>query len=170
MAKRGGSKYQVDLSIEFDGLDEMVQTYDNMIDAIDNRLGAGLNEYAALVEEGAKALTFKDYGDLEESIHAEPAKWKGGDRLEASVGTNLEYALRLHEQPYKPGTRPKYDRGIKIDDYYIDGRGRRTRNRRNWRGQPPGRKFISRAVDVTEDDFREIMTEAYRDVLRGRRR
>lgn len=169
MAKRRRSRYQVDLGVQFDGLDELIQTYDNMIDSIDDRLAEGLNEYAALVEEGAKALTFKDYGDLETSINAEPAKWRDGV-LQASVGTNLEYALRLHEQPYKPGERPKYDNGIKIDDYYIDGRGRRTRNRPSWRGEEPGRKFLARAVSVTEEDFQEIMAEAYADVLRGRKR
>ena len=158
----------MNLDIHFDGLDDLVLELDNMIDAVDDELKRGLNEYAALAEEGSKALTFKDYGDLEESINAEPARMVGGV-WEASVGSNMVYALRRHEEQYKPGVRPKYDRGIKIENYYVDGRGRRTRVKPNWRGQPPGRKFISRAVQATEKDFEEIMDEALQNVLKGRR-
>jgi len=162
-------KHAFDLEIRFDGLDDMIVELDNMIDAVDGRVQKAMNEYSALVEEGAKALTFRDYGDLEDSIHAAPAKLQNG-AIEGSVGSNLSYALRLHEQPYKPGTRPKYDRGIKIPGYYVDGKGRRTRDKPTWRGEVPGRKYLTRAVDVTENDYEEIMAEALDDLLKGKGR
>lgn len=124
-------------------------------------------EYGMLVEEGTKALAPHDEGNLEDNINFERAKREGtGVSVEGGV-SNVEYAVIRHEAPYRGGRGPKYDDGAKYPNYYIMGRGARTRSKPSWRGYVPGRKFLDNAITATEQDFIEMNKRALDRTLRG---
>ena len=161
-----GFGFQIDIR----GLADMEQQLEGMTEDFERNLSDSMNEYGMLLEEGARSLSHRDGGQLEASIDFYSLTKKGGV-MEGSVGSDLKYALKRHEDPYKLGTtRDKYDAGVKETDYYVDGLGRRTRQQPAWRGLKPGRKYVERAVVATEDEFEEILAEALDKTLRGRGR
>lgn len=143
------------LSIEWDGLAELEEKFEKMDEEFEKNLVQGYTEYGMLVEEGSRALAQRDTGDMEESIVFGKARMEG-DTVIVEGGSNSPYALRRHEEPYRPGVHDKYDNGAKFEDYYLNGRGRGTYQKGPWRGQKPGRKFMQRAIDVTENDYNEM--------------
>lgn len=156
------------IRIEWDGLDELAEMFDEMDKAVERVAMQEFTKYGLLVEEGAKALAFKDRGELEASINFDQAR-KEGNLIVVEGGTNLKSSLRLHEAPYKPGVRPKYDSGALFERYYNNGRGEKTRAKSAWRGYQPGRKFLSNAILATEDDFDEMNERILKRVLEGER-
>lgn len=154
------------MNIEWDGLDELATLFGDMDDLMVHNLKAAMTDYTLLVETGARKLAQRYEGNLMRSIIAGPVSATAG-LVTGSVGTNLVYAWRRHEEPYRRGKHPLYDAGIKIEDYYKDGLGRKTRQKSSWRGQMPGRKFLERAVNVTEIDFEDIFDAALEATLRG---
>lgn len=154
------------LRIEWDGLD-IANEFDDMDSLFMRNLLKGMTKYSFLVEEGGRALAQRYGGDLEESIIAAAVAVRHGMVI-GSVGSNLAYAWRRHEEPYRMGKHPLYDAGIKIEDYYKNGLGRRTTAKGTWRGQIPGRKFLERAVAATEDEFEQIMADVLEKTLGGR--
>lgn len=165
MASNGNFAFAID----FSGLEDFVRELGG--DAkrdFDNHLEDGMKEYGSLLEEGGQALAGYDGGDLETSIQFDRFE-RSGNAMEGSVGSDLEYAWRRHEEEYREGEFDKYDAGVKYEEYYVDGRGEETRekDRTAWRGLPAGRKYLERAMVATEDDFNEIMGEVYDKTLRG---
>lgn len=158
----------LNFNFELDGLSDFEDSLKDMEKDFKRNVEDGMREYSMLAEEGSKSLAPRDSGDLEASIHAEAPVWRG-TTIESGVGSNLSYALRRHEAPDKPGERDKYDNGVKEEGYYVDSKGRRTRQKASWRGQMPGRKYIERPVAATEDEFEQIMAEALDKTLGGRR-
>lgn len=79
----------------------------------------------------------------------------------------MKYALRVHEQPENKGVRAKYQRGVKYPEYYKNGRGENTRNKPNVNGYKPGRKYLTNAVKVTEDDWNIMCERILARVLEG---
>lgn len=156
------------IQIEWDGLAELEEMFKEMGAAIDEIAMQEYTKYGLLVEEGAKALAFKDRGELEQSINFDRAR-KEGNLIVVQGGTNLKSALRLHESPYKPGVRSKYDSGALFERYYNNGRGEKTRAKSAWRGYQPGRKFLSNAVLATETEFDETNDRILKRVLEGER-
>lgn len=153
--------------IEVPGIDDLLADLDRMPEDLEANLTDAMTEYGLLLEEGARELVHYDGGDLLTSLEFKPLKKLNG-AIEGAVGSELQYAMRRHEEPYRPGTHDKYDNGVKFVKYYLNGRGRRTLRKPNWRGLKPGRKFLERASVATEEDFAEIMGEAYDKTLRGR--
>lgn len=162
MANRRGLNLTVDLS----ALEDFGQDLGKMRKDLMQNLASGMRKFDKLAEEGSRKLAPYDSGDLASSIKAEPVQVRG-TTVTGEVGSNLAYALRVHEEPGRKGRFPKYDAGVKEDDYYVDGLGRRTRERAAWRGQAPGRKYIERAVVVIEEDFDRIFAEALEKTLKG---
>lgn len=158
----------LNFKFELDGLDDFEKDVKSMEKDFKRNLEQGMREYSMLAEEGSRSLAPRDSGDLESSIHAEAPVWKG-DTLESGVGTNLSYALSAHERPAVPGTRDKYDNGVRSVKYYLNGKGRRTFRKAGWRGMKAGRKYIERAIVETEDEFEQIMAEALDKTLGGSR-
>lgn len=152
--------------VEFAGLDEFIEQMDGWEEEFSRNLNEGMDEYGMLLEEGSRSLAPYDDGGLETSIEFKPLRHVG-KTVEGEVGTDKEYALKRHEAPYKPGVHDKYDGGVKFEDYYLNGRGRRTYRKGKWRGLPAGRKYIERAVVSTEPDFEDIMIEVQENTLRG---
>ena len=142
--------------IEWEGLDELVEEFEKMDEDFSRVAQEEYTEYAKLVEEGTRALAFKDESDLEESITSDEAEVRG-DEITTEVGSSSKKALRLHEQPARQGTYPKYDNGAKFDDYYQDGLGLGTRMKPSWRGMRPGRKYMERAILATVPDYNKML-------------
>lgn len=159
MASSGSS-----VTFEWHGMDNFIGDLDEMEESFKSFVSTGMERYSLLVESGGRALAFRYGGDLEQSIIAANIAVRNGMVI-GNVGTNLIYAWRLHEQPYGRKIRDLYDNGIRIRGYYVLGRGRRTRDKVSFRGQVPGRKFLERAVDATEEEFYILMNEAYARAL-----
>lgn len=153
-------------NIEIDGLIEFIMACETAEDDLIDAVMDAMNTYTLLVETGGKALAHRFSGELEESIKASAAAIENG-MVVGAVGSNLSYAWIRHEQPYRPGTHDMYDRGVLFKKYYLNGRGRRTHRKSKWRGQLPGRKYLERAVNVTEGNFETIMTRAMEQILGG---
>lgn len=156
-----------DIQIQWEGLTELIAFLDGFEDLLKANLKLGLTDHSLQVETGARALAHRYGGDLEESILAAAIAENNG-MLIVSVGSNLAYAWKRHETPYRMGSKGDlHDGGITIKDYYISSRGERTRNKASWRGQMPGRKFLERAVVATEDDFWTMCEDALDQSLGG---
>jgi hypothetical protein len=152
--------------IKWDGLDELLKQLDGFEDDLKRITKQEYTEYGQLVEEGARELAPKDTGDLAASIVASGAKLRG-NQLEVTVGSNLKYALRRHEEPYRYGMYPKYDNGSKFPNYYIYGRGRITLSKAKWRKKAPGRKYLTNAIDATQSEYSEMNQRILKRALGG---
>ena len=140
------------IRIEWEGLDQLAESIERAEQDIDRILLEEYTGYGLLVEQGAKALAPHDEGDLEASIHFDPATATlNGVQVEG--GSNAKHALIRHERPYSERTHNKYSNGAKFPDYYQDGRGERTRAKPTWRGYEPGRKYLENAIKATEEDY-----------------
>ena len=145
--------------LEWDGLDQLVRIMEEMNDEKDAIIIEEYTRFGLLVEEGTKALAPHDKGDLEDTIHSEPAK-RDGDGISTEVYVGSEYGVYQHELVPRSGEHPKYENGAKFPGYYKDGKGARTRSKPGWRGEEPGRKYLERAVELTDDDFTEMNERA----------
>lgn len=152
-------------SLDWDGLEELAQYFDRMEDAFVRILKEEYTKYGMLLEEGAKALAPEDEGDLVDSLNFTGLKVTGNG-VEGEVGSNLVYALRRHEEPYRGGSHPKYQRGSKFPNYYKNGRGATTRAKGSWRGFPAGRKYLENAVKATEDYYNEMLQRILERAIR----
>ena len=152
-------------SLDFEGLDEFINDLNNMENVFKQVLKAEFTNYGMLLEGGARQLAPEDDGDLAASIVFSGVKFNGAD-ISGEVGTNLVYALRRHEEPYRNGTFPKYSRGAKFPNYYQNGRGVTTRGK-SWRGIPAGRKYLENAVKATTQDYDEMIERIINRTLQG---
>lgn len=150
---------------EWEGLAELEQYFETMEEAFLSILKDEFTKYGLLLEEGGKALAPEDDGDLAASINFSGLNVTS-EGVEGSVGTNLVYALRRHEEPYRLGKFPKYSRGAKFPDYYHNGRGVTTRGK-SWRGYPAGRKYLANAVLATEEYYQEMLQRILERTLNG---
>lgn len=151
--------------VEFEGLEELRRMFETMPQRFEELLIEEMTRYAMLLEEGTKALAPKDKGDLEDSINFSRPQ-RDGQGVSFEGGSNLEYALRRHEEPYRNGKHPYYDNGAKFPDYYQNGRGARTRSKGSWRGEKAGRKYLERAVNLTEQDWNDMLERVLERCLR----
>lgn len=156
----------MEIGLEFHGLKELEDALVKRELEVVTIAIKHMNRYTNLVEKGARALAQRFDGDLEQSIIAAKSALRSGV-IVGSVGTNLVYAWRRHEEPYKPGLRHLYHRGAKLENYYLNGLGERSRNKETWRGVLPGRKYLQNAVTVTEQDFDEFMEDALAEIIGG---
>ena len=124
-----------------------------------------MTRFTLNVQGDAQKLVSVDSGELQSSIHTLPAR-ETSEGIVTSVGTNNEYALRRHEEPYKQGVRPKYERGTKFDMYYINGRGYGTRNQPGVGQYKAGRKYMQNAVLYNESNFGKMCENILREVLK----
>lgn len=146
-----------DFAIELHGIDELIHLLNVAEKDIDRIVQEELSKFGKHVESVTKKLVHQDEGHLSDSINFDNA-YKEGNSYIVSGGSNLPYALRRHEEPYRPGVHDKYLHGRHYPDYYVDGRGRGTRYKANYKGYEPGRKYLENAVKATESDY-DILTE-----------
>lgn len=151
-------------NIEWEGLEEFSNALDKMDQEAEKIIMDEMTEFGMLAEEGTKALVHHDHGDLEDSINFDKAKKEGG-RIIVRGGSNIVYALRRHEEPYRMGVHHKYERGRKFPGYYVDGRGQGTRGKPSWRGYKPGRKYMENAIKAIEPDYDKMNARALERIL-----
>lgn len=124
------------------------------------------NEVLTNTEADAKNLAPRDKGDLENSIRASKAVYSRGN-VSGTVGSNLVYALRRHEEKPRMGTYNKYENGVKYVDYYINGRGEMTRAKQEVHGHQPGRKYLTNASLINEENWTNNIKDAIADSYKG---
>ncbi len=151
-------------NIEWEGLQEFSDALDKMEEEAESIIMEEMTEFGMLAEEGTKALVHHDHGDLEDSINFGKAQRKG-ENIVVEGGSNMAYALRRHEEPYRMGVHHKYERGRKFPNYYIGGRGRGTHNKPMWRGYKPGRKYMENAIKAIEPDYNKMNERALKRIL-----
>jgi hypothetical protein len=151
--------------LEWEGLPELEQYFDLLEESFLAILKDEYRKYGLLLEEGGKALAPEDEGDLAASINFSGLTVTA-DGVEGSVGTNMVYALRRHEEPNRMGTFPKYSRGAKFPNYYVNGRGATTRGKA-WRGYPSGRKYLANAVLATQSYYEQMLQRILERALNG---
>ncbi len=154
------------LKIEWTGLRELQQEFKTMNKRFNLILLDEMDKIGLSCEEYAKALSPRDSGDLENSIHSTQATVEGRSFV-VYVGTNMEYATYVHELNNVRAVGDKYERGVKYPNYYIRGRGTGTRQKPNVKGYQPGRKFLQHAVILTDQHFEKAMERALERLLEG---
>lgn len=153
------------IQVDWQGLEEFERFLDHVEESLERVMKEEYKKYGLLLEEGAKALAPEDTGDLAASINFSGLQVTGSG-IEGTVGTNLVYALRRHEEPYRGGTYPKYDRGSKFPNYYVNGRGAGTRHKA-WRGYPAGRKYLENAVKACQSYYEEMLERILHRAMNG---
>lgn len=153
-------------SIEWEGLDEFKKLIKEAPKKFDRLVREELTDIGLVAEGYAKGLSPRDSGDLEDSIFSTKASKKGGVYV-VYVGTNMEYARYVHELFNPMGRGDKYERGVKYPNYYIGGRGKRTREKPNVKGYRPGRKYIRNAIVLTEPDVEKAMERVITKMWEG---
>lgn len=151
-------------NIEWEGLQEFSDALDKMEEEAEKIIMEEMTEFGMLAEEGTKALVHHDEGTLEDSINFSRAKKINGE-IVVEGGSNVVYALRRHEEPYRLGAHDKNKNGRHYPGYYIDGRGRGTRGKPNWRGHQPGRKYMENAINAIEPDYNKMNERALKRIL-----
>ena len=154
------------ISVKWDGLQEFADLLEGMEHEVERIAIEEMTKYGLLVEEVTKALAPKETGDLEQSINFGKAQ-REGQEIVVAGGSNLPYALKRHEAPYKMGIRDKYDNGAVFEDYYIGGKGRRTLRKPTWNGYKPGRKFLQNAINATEKEYDKMNERILERLLGG---
>lgn len=151
--------------VEWEGLDEFLDLLENMTSRFEYILIDEYRKYGMEVEAGSRALAPEDGGDLASSINfSNPKRIVGGIMVEG--GSNSVYALRRHEEPYRMGSFPKYDKGGKFPNYYYNGRGLTTQGK-SWMGYPAGRKFMENAIKALEGYYNDMLERILGRVMRG---
>lgn len=153
--------------IEWDGLKELKSEMKSAPARFEKLIIQELNEIGLTTEKYAKALVARDSGDLEDSIFSTKAKNYGGMYV-VYVGTNNEYARYIHELYNPNGLNDKYERGVRYPNYYIGGRGKRTRDKPKLKGYTPGRKYLRNAVVLSEADVEAAMERVLTKLLEGK--
>lgn len=153
----------MDISFEFVGMDKFA----DMIAGVPKRFEAILQEelkkVALQAERYARQLAPYDTGDLEASINTSDVYHEGSMYI-VYIGTNKEYAKYVHELN-SSRVGDKYEKGIKLKNYYIGGRGKRTRDKPNIRGYAPGRKYLKNALVLTETHLKVAMDRTIKRVF-----
>ena len=152
--------------IEWEGLDEFKKLIKDAPKKFDRLVREELTDIGLVAEGYAKGLSPRDSGDLENSIFSTKASKSGGVYV-VYVGTNMEYARYVHELFNPTGRGDKYERGVKYTNYYIGGRGKRTREKPNVKGYRPGRKYIRNAIVLTEPDVEKAMERVITKMWEG---
>ena len=124
-----------DFNIEFQGLDELIALFESQSRSVENEMVRQMKRYKSVVEGGTKRLAPVDTKALEKSITSTDVR-RNGNEYYFLVGSDLEYALKMHEHTGNWGecTQLKQSRG-------------------GWRGYIPGDKFLQNAIYASEEDW-----------------
>ncbi|MCQ9290703.1 HK97 gp10 family phage protein [Staphylococcus hyicus] len=151
-------KRRVDINtIQVEKLQKKVETTNR---EFVNTLIENVELFSAQMESDSKDLAPADSKELEQSINS-ITNYRNGV-VSSITGSNLEYALRRHEEEYRKGTYHKYHKGVKFTDYYINGRGELTREKKSVRGKLPGRKYLSNAVKINRKNWSTTLKDSFK--------
>ncbi|MFO3718494.1 HK97 gp10 family phage protein [Staphylococcus felis] len=116
------------------------------------------------MEDDSKALAPVDSRDLEQSINSKTSYSKG--IVSSVTGSNLEYALRRHEEQPRIGKYNKYHKGVKYKDFYYNGRGELTRAKENVNDFQPGRKYLTNASLINRKNWNTTLIDSFKESWR----
>lgn len=159
------SNGKISVNIEVEGFEEFANAVEKMPKVLKHNLSKQLGYAALTAERFSRQLAPRDTGELEDSIHAGAVK-REGNSLAVYIGTNMEYATYVHELSSKR-VGDKYDKGVKITNYYINGRGKQTRDKSSVKGYQPGRKYLRNAIVLTEPYVTKAVNRAIEQTLGG---
>lgn len=134
-------------SIEFEGLDEFIELLESSSDQVESEVIKEMNGYAKHVEGGAKSLAPVDTHELVDSLTSSEVQHVGSTYF-FTIGSDKEYALRMHEWQGNWGVRTQLQQAKK------------------WRGYTPGNKYLENAVRATENDWNKAMENVLNRVIR----
>lgn len=143
------------IRIEFDDLERFGHKCREASNNVNRILREELTKVAFMAERYARQLAPFDTGELEASIHAGPLQ-RTSTGYVVYIGTNKEYATYVHELN-SSRIGHKYDNGIKLVNYYVGGRGERTRHKGSVKGYLPGRKYLRNAIVLTDPLLEQAM-------------
>lgn len=129
--------------IDFFGLEEIVNDLGYVDRFFMTNLLREMDYFSGLPEEGAKALTPVDENDLTKSITTSKAYQLNNNTATFDIGTNLNYARRMHE--WRGGW----------------GEGTIEKQKSTWRGYVPGAKYLENSAEGSADDFEEMMDDVF---------
>lgn len=152
------AKQQLGIHIELENFEEFADIIGNIPKRFSRVMTQELSKVALMAERYARQLAPRDSGELENSITASKVKQEGNSFV-VYVGTNMEYATYVHELN---STRlgDKYDKGVHIPGYYVNGRGQQTRDKPSVKGYQPGRKYLRNAIVLTDVHLETAMSRA----------
>lgn len=151
------------ITFNFEGMDKFADMIGRTPKRFETILQEELKKVALQAERYARQLAPRDTGDLEASINTSKV-FREGSNYVVYVGTNKEYAMYVHELN-SSRIGDKYEKGIKLENYYIGGRGKRTRDKPNVKGYPPGRKYLRNAMVLTDTHIKTAMQSAIKRVF-----
>lgn len=138
-----------EFDISWQGLDQMIALLGEMDLGVERLIIIKMTAFSKVLERGAKLLAPQDTGVLRESISSSAVE-KVGQDYEFSLGTNIAYALKVHENPLNWGEK--------------------TRNKAPWHGYQPGNKYLDNAVLGSEKEWNQTMDDILNSVMGGGRR
>lgn len=153
----------ININIELEGFEEFSDAISKIPKRFNEIMTEELQKVSLTAERYARQLAPRDTGELENSINAGSVK-REGNSFVVYVGTNMEYATYVHELN-SSRVGDKYDKGVKIPGYYVNGRGAGTRAKTNVKGYMPGRKYLRNAIVLTETHLETAMSRAIERVL-----
>lgn len=153
----------ININIELEGFEEFADTISKIPKRFNEIMTEELHKVSLTAERYARQLAPRDTGELENSINTGSVK-REGNSFVVYVGTNMEYATYVHELN-SSRVGDKYDKGVKIPGYYVNGRGAGTRAKPNVKGYMPGRKYLRNAIVLTETHLETAMSRAIERVL-----
>ncbi len=147
------SKFRNDgFSLEWDGLTEFIDELEDIQKKHESIISREMNDFGRHLEGATRKLIPHDHGDLEDSVNHDVQR-RGMSTWALTVGSSMPYALRRHEEPYRMGT---YEKLPGDGGFYVDGRGRGTRGKPNYRGFEPGRKYLTNAILAVDADYNKM--------------
>lgn len=133
--------------IEFEGLDEFITLMDNFSPQVEKELLKEMNKYRMQVEGATKALTPVLTNELTKSITSSAVSRDSKGFYYFTIGSDLPYALRMHEHQGQWGERTMLKQG------------------KSYRGYVPGNKYLENAVRATEQDWVKAMENVLANTL-----
>lgn len=136
-----------EIKIQFEGLEEFIALLDSFSRTVENELIKEMNKYKSEVEKGTKLLTPVDTNELTKSITSSDVK-RNGNEYYFTVGSDLPYALRMHEHTGNWGVRTQ------------------LKQMKSYRGYTPGKKYLENAIRATESDWERAMNNVLDNTIR----
>lgn len=134
----------LEINIELDDFTKFAEAIRQIPKQFDSIIIDELQKVAAKVESDARKLAPRDTGHLEDNIHMNDVS-KEGSNYVVYIGTNVEYATYVHEM--------------------ASAGGYETLSKSKVGGYAPGRKFLSNALTLSDENVEHAINNAIERVL-----
>jgi hypothetical protein len=152
-----------DFEIHFEGLDSLLENFDELEKAAEQTIKQAVKDCIEDLGKVSAKLAPLLEGDLQASNNVQDKAI--GNEIIGEIKFNSPYALRRHEEEYRPGRHMEYDSSGRPVGYIIDGRGPLTRSKSSVDGMEPGRKYLERPLKKYEGKYQKYVANAVRRLL-----